>query len=111
MENAALERLVHEPTDALFGSMPVQTAPMSAHGGRSLMTPLGLASGDVLTEIDWAGTMTLRQLIRKLDWPVHLVMMAVGSLVRQGLVRATQRELEVLVEPMPEWSRGIPTAA
>ena len=70
----------------------------------SLMTSVGLAAGEVLTEVDVSGAVTLRQLIRKLDWPVHLVMMAVGVLVRQGLVRATQRELEVLVEPISECS-------
>lgn len=61
-----------------------------------------LAAGDLLNEVEWTGAMTLQQLIGKLDWPVPVVMMAVGTLVRQDLVRATQRGLEVIVEPMPK---------
>ncbi len=63
-----------------------------------------LAAGELLKEVEWSGATTLRQLIRKLDWPVHLVVMAVGVLVRQGSMRITERELEVIVEAVPECS-------
>lgn len=62
-------------------------------------------AGELLNAVEWSGAMTLRQLIRKLDSPLHLVVMAVGVLVRQGLIQVTERDHEVLVEPMPEWSR------
>jgi hypothetical protein len=65
-----------------------------------------LVMGELLNEVERSGATTLRQLVRKLDWPVHLVVMAVGVLVRQGLMRVTQRELEVIVEPIPEWPRA-----
>ncbi|PIQ83442.1 MAG: hypothetical protein COV75_07345 [Candidatus Omnitrophica bacterium CG11_big_fil_rev_8_21_14_0_20_63_9] len=97
--------LVGAQDDDLFGSAPTETTVVLARRDGSLMTPLGLAAGEVLIEIEWSGAATLRQLIRKLDRPVYLVMMAVGVLIRQGLVRATQRELEVLVEPILEWVR------
>ncbi len=96
MEKAVLEMPAGDQMDELLASATTQ---LFTERDRSLMTPLGLAAGEVLTEVDSLGTATLRQLIRKLDWPVYLVMMAVGALVRQGLVRATQRELEVIVEP------------
>ncbi len=101
MEETVSEMLVAEQTDEHSGSA---TAQLFAERDRSLMTPLGLAAGEILTEVEWSGATTLRRLIRKLDWPMYLVLMAVGVLVRQGLIRATQRELEVIVEPIPKWS-------
>jgi hypothetical protein len=63
----------------------------------SLMTPLGLVEGEVLTYLDHRRMTTLRRLNRELAWPAHMVMMAVGALIRAGLVRGVQRELEVIV--------------
>ncbi len=65
---------------------------------RSLMTPLGLVEGDILTRLEGHGATTLRRLIRELDWPAPMVMMAVGALTRAGLVRAVRHDLEVVVE-------------
>ena len=67
---------------------------------RSLITPLGLVEGDVLLYLEAYGSTTLRQLIRELEWPTSLVTMAVGALVREGLIRAVQHELEVFVQPV-----------
>ncbi|MBI1952636.1 MAG: hypothetical protein HYT90_05645 [Candidatus Omnitrophica bacterium] len=64
----------------------------------SLMTRLALVEGEVLTYLEDRGTTTLRRLIRDLEWAAPLVMMGVGALIRAGLVRATQHDLEVLVE-------------
>jgi len=69
----------------------------STAASSSLMTPLALVEGDVLTYLERDGTTTLRRLIRELEWPARMVMMGVGALVREGLVRATKRELEVLL--------------
>lgn len=63
-----------------------------------LITTLGLIEGEVLTFLEEHGATTLRGLIRELEWPARMVMMAVGGLVREHLVRATQRELEVILE-------------
>ncbi|MBI3088431.1 MAG: hypothetical protein HYY91_06105 [Candidatus Omnitrophica bacterium] len=68
------------------------------HEGRSLMTELGVVGGEALTYLEARGATTLRQLIRELEWPAPMVMMAVGALVREGLVRAIRHELEVVVE-------------
>jgi hypothetical protein len=65
-----------------------------------LITTLGLIEGEVLTVLEDHGATTLRGLIRELEWPARMVMMAVGALVREHLVRATQRELEMVVEPI-----------
>jgi len=64
----------------------------------SLMTPLGLVEGEILTYLEEHGATTLGGLVRQLEWPAKMVMMAVGALVREGLARATQHELEILVE-------------
>ena len=76
----------------------------SAAAGSSLMTPLALIEGEVLTYLERDGTTTLRRLIRELEWPARMVMMGVGALVREGLVRATKRELEVLLTPVQQSS-------
>jgi DNA-binding MarR family transcriptional regulator len=63
----------------------------------SLITPLGLVEGDVLTYLEEHGATSVRRLIRALDWPAPMVLMAVGALVRERLVRAVQHDLEVIV--------------
>ena len=63
----------------------------------SLMTPLGLIGGEVLTDLETHGATSLRRLIRELEWPAPMVMMAVGALIREGLVRAVQHDLEVIL--------------
>ncbi len=107
MMETVLEMPLPQTSDALSSAVTEQTTRIGARGRGSLMTPLGLATGEVWIEVDALGAITLRQLVRKLDWPVQLVMLGVGVLLWQGLVRATQRELEVLVEPIPEWSRVV----
>lgn len=64
----------------------------------SLMTPLGLVEGEVLRYLDRRGSATLRRLNRELRWPAYMVMMAVGALIRAGLVRGVQHELEVILK-------------
>ena len=71
----------------------------------SLMTPLGLIEGEVLTYLETHGATTLRRLIRELEWSAPMVMMAIGALVREGLVRAIQHDLEVIVEAETSPSR------
>lgn len=69
-----------------------------------LIATLGLIGGEVLTFLEDHGATTLRELIRELGWPARMVMMAVGGLIREHLVRATQHELEVVFEPL---ARGV----
>ena len=73
------------------------------HQQQSLMTTLGIIEGEVLTYLEQRGAMTLHRLTSELEWPSRLVMMAAGALIRQGLVRATQRELEITLEPERTW--------
>ena len=86
-------------------SMPVSGEPEGAgakdtRGGHdaSLMTPLGLVEGDALVYLEMHGATAIRRLVRELEWPAPMIMMAVGALVRDGLVRAIQHDLEVIVE-------------
>ena len=68
-------------------------------GSRSLVTSLGIIEGEVLLHLDVHGATPVRRLIRDLEWPSPLVTMAIGALVREGLIQARQHELEVIVEP------------
>ena len=63
----------------------------------SLITPLGLVEGDILTFLEEHGATTLRRLIRGLEWPARMVMMGVGALVRERLVQAMQLDVEVVL--------------
>ena len=65
---------------------------------RALITQLGLAEGDVLTCLEEHGFTTLRRLIRELDWPASIIMMAIGALVRARLILAIQHDLEILIQ-------------
>lgn len=68
--------------------------------GVPLVTALALVEGDILTYVDEHRTTTLRQLSRALAWPSRLIMMGLGALIRDGLVRGLQRELDVVVTSM-----------
>ena len=74
----------------------------------SLMTPLALVQGDILTQLEEYGATTLRHLIRSLEWPSRMVMMGVGGLIRQGLVRGVQLELDVVIEVIPRNATSMP---
>lgn len=65
-----------------------------------LITALGLVAGDVLLHLERSGATTLRLLVRELKWPVQMIMMGVGALIREGLVRGVAQDVDVLVEPM-----------
>ena len=64
----------------------------------SLMTLLGLVEGDILDYLEIHGPASLRRLIQRLEWPANIITMAVGSLIRHGLVHGEQRELEIMLE-------------
>lgn len=66
----------------------------------SLMTPLGVISGEALAYIEQHRRITLRQLARALPWPSALVTMGVGALVRGGLIQAMQYGFEIFLEPV-----------
>ena len=67
-----------------------------------MMTAVGLIEGEVLTFLEEHGATTMRHLIRELEWPARMIMMATGALIREHLVQATPHELEVLLEPLTE---------
>lgn len=73
-----------------------QRSPAHARGP-SLMTPIGVVEGEVLSYLDRHESTTLRRLNQALEWPAYLVMMGVGALIRAGLVRGEQRDLEIIV--------------
>jgi hypothetical protein len=65
----------------------------------SLMTPLGVTAGEILEYLEEHGATTLGRVRRELARPAVQVMMAVGFLIREGLVRGMQRGLDVILEP------------
>lgn len=78
------------------------------HEGRSLITTLGLVEGDILSYMERYGACTLRELTRSLDWPSRLVMMAVGALVRDHILRAMEHDLEIVLMRLPEQAAQVP---
>lgn len=64
----------------------------------SLMTRLGLIEGDVLIFLERSSPVSLPQLMDDLKWPPCSVAMAVGSLLRQRMIRAAEENDEVFVE-------------
>ena len=64
----------------------------------SLMTVLGIAEGDVLEYLEGHGAASLYRVIQTQEWPSSMVIMAVGALIRQGLIRGDQRRLEPVHE-------------
>ena len=86
--------------DTLFPRVEEGKHPAGAGATRSVMTSVGLVEGDILTYLDEHGATSLRHLIRVLEWPSAMVLMGIGALIRTGMVRGLQRELEVLIEPI-----------
>ena len=77
----------------------MQPSPSTAsESSASLMTALGVVEGEVLTYLEEHGSTPVRRLTRELQWPAPMVIMAAGALIRSGLVRATQYDLEVILE-------------
>lgn len=74
---------------------------LTPHGpsAASLLAPLGIIEEAALAQLESSGPTSLRTLIRRLNWPSPYVIMAVGALVHEGLVRAQERELDIIVEP------------
>lgn len=71
--------------------------------GTPIITTLGVISGEILTDLEQHGSSTVRRLIRELSWPMPLVVMAIGALVREGLISASQHDLEIVIELRREW--------
>ena len=77
-----------------------------------LVKSLGLVEGEILAQVRVGGPTTLRGLMRALNWPARMVLMAVGALLHAGLVEAEERELEVVIRtaaqpcPAPEEAEG-----
>jgi hypothetical protein len=67
-----------------------------------LITLLGMVEGEILTHIETHGATALPTLARALEWPMPLVIMAAGALIRRGLVRGVQSRRVTLLEPQPE---------
>lgn len=65
----------------------------------SLKAPLGIIEEEALAQLASFGPTSLRTLIRQMRWPSRYVTMAVGALVHEGLVRAQERELDIIVGP------------
>ncbi|MBI2093777.1 MAG: hypothetical protein HYT88_03530 [Candidatus Omnitrophica bacterium] len=63
----------------------------------SIITELGLTEGEVLTHLEESGPTGLRRLTLLLARPPHYVVMAVGSLIRQGLIKDFRGDWDLVV--------------
>ena len=64
-----------------------------------IITLLGVLSGEILTYLEKCEKATAAQLSRELGWTVPMVMMAIGTLIREGLVLAHPSNLEIVIQP------------
>ena len=60
----------------------------------SLMAWLGITEGEVLEFLEAHGPVSLHRLVQGLDRPSSMVVMAVGALIREGLVKGNEEYLE-----------------
>ena len=67
---------------------------------QALVTELGMIEGEILLWLESEGGTNARDLVRQMPWPSRQVMMAIGSLIRQGLARGVERELDITVQPI-----------
>jgi hypothetical protein len=65
---------------------------------QSLMTPIALVEGEVLETIESRGPVDLSRVLKTTKQPKPLVVMSVGALVRDGLVRATKSKQHIVLE-------------
>ncbi len=70
----------------------------SQDGFAHLMTRLTFIEGEILEKLDEDTIVALRELMEKLEWEPCAVTMAVGSLVRQGLVKCDEYGKDVFIE-------------
>lgn len=87
---------------ALAGVEPAHQTDAIHRPDGAVVTLVGLVEGEVLTYLEEHGAATLRGLIRALDWPAPFVTMGVGALIRHGLVKGVQHDLEIVLEPQCE---------
>lgn len=63
-----------------------------------LISQLGIVQGEILSCIERKGSATLDRLMKDLVWPRHILVMAVGALIYQGLVRGFQSGHSVVLK-------------
>lgn len=64
----------------------------------SLMTKLGLLEGVILEKIEESKMVTLQELMVALHGNPCIITMAVGSLIRQGVIRSSEHGQDVFLE-------------
>lgn len=63
-----------------------------------LVTRLGLIEGDILELLECDRIINLRELMDLIKWESCAIAMAVGSLIRQGMVRGIEHGPEIFLE-------------
>ena len=63
-----------------------------------LITRLELIEGSILERLEKEKYMAIRELMEALEWEPCVVTMAVGSLMRQGMIRCSEYGKDVFLE-------------
>jgi len=66
-----------------------------------LMTRLALVEGSILERLESEKIMGLRELMEELEWEPCVLTMAIGSLVRQGVIQCAEYGEDVFIEYWP----------
>jgi len=73
-----------------------------ASEGPALITKLGMIEGEILSHLETEGPTNVQDLLSRLPWRSESLLMAIGSLIRQGLVRGIQQNTDLLLEQVRE---------
>ncbi len=63
-----------------------------------LMMRLALVEGNILEQLENEKVIMLRELMENLEWEPCAIAMAVGSLVRQGVIQCNESGRDVFIE-------------
>lgn len=65
-----------------------------------LITRLALIEGSILERLERERIMALQELMEELEWEPCAIAMAVGSLVRQGIIRTKEQDQDIFIEAL-----------
>jgi DNA-binding MarR family transcriptional regulator len=76
----------------------------------NLIITIGIIEGEILTYLENSGKATMAELTRDLEWPSSFLWMALGALVKGGLVLTEKHELDMVIYPAKKQETETPHA-
>lgn len=89
---------MNKPSEYKHGLDPICGRLCSYDNLTNLITRLALIEGSILERLEMDRVVELRELMEELEWEPCTIAMAVGSLVRQGMIKSTERGQSIFIE-------------